>query len=204
MILIKCGVNAICRQESKSYGQCVWNGFQHFVIIAIKFKYRLSFHGGFYDIGTGRIVLWVTHAYACEYIILHIAYVPVSKDPLRELRGYFHIFYENCLQGVKPQCVLLVTGVTPKKAASGLSIPFLPLNAVLSINHEFPALPGSAFSNRSIKSCKKAFVSRIEAFSGNTQAHNRIMAQKQLKNKKKRIKNSLVCRLDIKRFCFIL
>ena len=35
-----------------------------------------------------RIVLWVTLAYAREYMIQHYAYAPVTKRDLRELRRY--------------------------------------------------------------------------------------------------------------------
>ena len=38
--------------------------------------------------GADRIVLWVTLAYAREYVIQHYAYAPVTKRDLRELSRY--------------------------------------------------------------------------------------------------------------------
>ena len=38
--------------------------------------------------GADRIVLWVTLAYAREYVIQHYAYAPVSKRIARELSRY--------------------------------------------------------------------------------------------------------------------
>ena len=41
--------------------------------------------------GADRIVLWVTLAYAREYMIQHYAYAPVSKRDPRELSRYLLI-----------------------------------------------------------------------------------------------------------------
>ena len=43
--------------------------------------------------GADRIVLWVTLAYAREYVIQHYAYAPVSKRIARELSTYYNIAY---------------------------------------------------------------------------------------------------------------
>ena len=50
--------------------------------------YLLSSLGSLFVTGADRIVLWVTLAYAREYMIQHYAYAPVSKDPLREVTRY--------------------------------------------------------------------------------------------------------------------
>ena len=55
------------------------------------FIYLLSSLGGLLDTGVGRIVLYVTHAYASEYMIKHnviYVYARVSKGPLRVVRRY--------------------------------------------------------------------------------------------------------------------
>ena len=41
--------------------------------------------------GADRIVLWVTLAYAHEYMIQHYAYAPLTKGDLRELSRYTRI-----------------------------------------------------------------------------------------------------------------
>ena len=50
--------------------------------------YLLSSLGSLFDTRTDRIVLWVTLAYAREYMIQHFAYAPVSKRDQRELSRY--------------------------------------------------------------------------------------------------------------------
>ena len=45
--------------------------------------YLLSSLDGLFDTGAGRIVLWVTHAYARKHMIVHCVYAPVSKSRLR-------------------------------------------------------------------------------------------------------------------------
>ena len=43
--------------------------------------------------GADRIVLWVTLAYAREYVIQHYAYAPVTKRIARELSRYSGLKY---------------------------------------------------------------------------------------------------------------
>ena len=50
--------------------------------------YLLSSLGSLFVTGADRIILWVTLAYAREYMIQHYAYAPVTKGDPRELSRY--------------------------------------------------------------------------------------------------------------------
>ena len=50
--------------------------------------YLLSSLGSLFVTRADRIVLWVTLAYAREYMIQHYAYAPVTKSIARELSRY--------------------------------------------------------------------------------------------------------------------
>ena len=55
-------------------------------------RYLLSSLGSLFDTRADLIVLWVTLAYAREYMIQHYAYAPVTKRDPRELSRYSYIF----------------------------------------------------------------------------------------------------------------
>ena len=61
--------------------------------IYITQKYLLSSLVSLFVTGADRIVLWVTLAYAREYMIQHYAYAPVTKKHPRELSRYETIIY---------------------------------------------------------------------------------------------------------------
>ena len=54
-----------------------------------KTQYLLSSLVMRFATGADRIVLWVTLAYAREYMIQHYAYAPVAKSITRELSTYY-------------------------------------------------------------------------------------------------------------------
>ena len=76
--------------------------------------------------GADRIVLWVTLAYAREYVIQHYAYAPVtkriarelsryvSKHPLRKINSYspsrFVLLFQKA-ENVTIQCVMATQSV---------------------------------------------------------------------------------------------
>ena len=55
--------------------------------------YLLSSLAMRFDTGADRIVLWVTLAYAREYVIQHYAYAPMPKRIARELSRYTAFFW---------------------------------------------------------------------------------------------------------------
>ena len=59
-------------------------------------KYLLSSLGSLFVTRADRIVLWVTLAYAREFMIQHYAYAPVTKRDPRELSRYSDdcVFFE--------------------------------------------------------------------------------------------------------------
>ena len=53
-------------------------------------------------------MLWVTLAYAREYMIQHYAYAPVTKSITRELSTYVYIFSKYEIQGhVQPEPIVI-------------------------------------------------------------------------------------------------
>ena len=62
--------------------------------------YLLSSLGSLFVTGADRIVLWVTLAYAREYMNQHNAYAPVTKRDPRELSRY----KTECISRTKKGC----------------------------------------------------------------------------------------------------